>query len=46
MEPMDTIAAAMTTNDARNAFGTLLQRHSGIVFNAGLARRGLPPVEE
>lgn len=32
MEPMDTIAATMTTNDARDAFGTLLQRHSGIVF--------------
>ena len=32
MELMDTIAAAMTTNDPRDAFGTLLQRHSGIVF--------------
>lgn len=29
---MDTIAVTMTTNDARDAFGTLLQRHSGIVF--------------
>lgn len=29
---MDTIAATMTANDARDTFGTLLQRHSGIVF--------------
>lgn len=29
---MDTIAASMTSTDARDAFGTLLQRHSGIVF--------------
>ena len=30
-EPMDTIAT-MTANAHRDAFGTLLQRHSGIVF--------------
>ena len=29
---MGTIATAMTTNDARDTFGTLLQRNSGIVF--------------
>ena len=32
---MDTIAAIMSTmtaNDARDTFGTLLQRHSGIIF--------------
>lgn len=29
---MGTIATAMITNDARDAFGTLLQRNSGIVF--------------
>ena len=36
---MDTIAR-MTTDDARAAFGTLLQRHAGIVFKiaAGYAR--------
>ena len=29
---MGTIATTMTTNEARDAFGTLLQRNSGIVF--------------
>ena len=37
---MDTIAT-MTTHDTRNAFGALLQRHSGIVFKiAGSYARG------
>ncbi|XQA67878.1 RNA polymerase sigma factor [Xanthomonas sacchari] len=38
---MDTIATAMTANDARDAFSALLQRHSGIVFKvAGSYARG------
>jgi RNA polymerase sigma-70 factor (ECF subfamily) len=39
-DSMDTIAS-MTSHDARDAFGALLQRHSGIVFKiAGSYARG------
>src|SRR5690606_23224758 len=38
---MDTIAA-MTANDARDAFGALLQRHAGIVFKIANSYARLP----
>ena len=39
---MGTIATAMTTNDARDTFGTLLQRNSGIVFKVANSYARLP----